>query len=74
MTIVAEDVVAIAVAIANTNGHSHPHEWASKVAKEWAELTEKENAVDESSTETDDASGGAQPEVCSEDGHTPEGS
>lgn len=74
MTIVAEDVVAIAVAIAKTNGHSHPHEWASKVAKEWAEPTEKENAVDESSAEENDAGSSAQPEVCSEDGHTPEGS
>jgi hypothetical protein len=59
MTVLVDDVTAIATAIAKTNGHSHPHDWAAKVAQEWKEPTEKADAIDQSSTETDDAGGGA---------------
>jgi len=40
-------------------GHSHPHDWADKVAQEWKEPTEKADAIDESSAETDDEGSGA---------------
>jgi len=59
MTVSINDVKKIATAIAKINGHSHPHDWADKVAQEWKEPTEKADAIDESSAETDDEGSGA---------------